>query len=291
MMAAKPFIHYIIRSSVGFYWWEQLAAPFLKRKGWDVIEPATFSYESSYGFEPNVILGYNQVSQVEYSLHNATAVVEYHGEPIYDSVFELASNCTVIDDLLAFMSLYTGVYWQYMWKEHRGSTVNWKGSFAMQVSYDRNRPELAGGRDEAFSFFQKALTIIPTLDRTQFVLAIRWFFSALREFEVGRALVEAALNWVCLESQANYLGHQGKSKLEKVKSLLAGQEFPAIPRLEDLHRLRNDAFHDGQLSNLSESDAQAARTAGRALVRAQILNLIGMMHKDFGESFVHLYTT
>jgi len=289
-MAAKPFIRYIIISPVGFYWWKQLAAPFLKKKGWDVIEPATFSYESSYGFNPDVIPAYKQVSQVEYSLHISTAVVEYNGEPIYDSVFEPASDRTVIDDLLAFMSLYDGVYWQYMWKEHRGSTANWKGSFAMQVSYDRNPREPAGGRDEALSFFQKALTTIPTLDRRQFVLAIRWFFSALREFEVGRPLVEAALNWVCLESQANYLGLPG-NKLQRVKSLLARQGFPAIPHLADLYRLRNNAFHDGQLSNLSEPDAQAARTAGRALARAQILNLIGMMHSDFEDGFVKLYAS
>lgn len=290
MSQSKAFILYIVISPVGFHWWEQLAAPFLQKKGWVAINPENFSYKSSYGFDPNVTPAPNQLLQIEYSLRISTAVVEYHGEPIFYSVFAPDSNYTVIDDLLAFMSLYTGTYWQYMWREYGGSTIKWKGSFARQGSYRWGLGERAGERDKALSFFEKALSTIPNLDRTQFTLAIRWFFSALREFEVGRPLVEAALNWVCLESQANYL-HLVGNKLEKIKLLLARQGFPAIPRLEDLYQLRNDAFHDGKLSKLSESDAQAARTAGRALVRAQILNLIGMSQSDFRDDFVKLYAT
>jgi hypothetical protein len=290
MSQAKAFMRYIVVSPVGFHWWEQLAAPFLQKKGWLAINPENFSYESSYGFDSNVIPAPNQLLQIEYSLRISTAVVEYRGEPIFDSVFEPDSNYTVIDDLLAFMSLYTGTYWQYMWREYGGSTINWKGSFARQGNYHSGLGEQAGERDTALSFFEKALATIPNLERTQFVLAIRWFFSALREFEVGRPLVEAALNWVCLESQANYLRLAG-NKLEKTKSLLTRHGFQAVPRLEDLYQLRNDAFHDGRLSKLNASDAQTARTAGRALVRAQILNLIGMSQSDFRAGFVKLYAT
>jgi hypothetical protein len=290
MSQSKAFMRYIVTSPTGFHWWQQLAVPFLQKKGWIVIDPENFSYKSSYGFDPNVNPGHNQLLQIEYSLRVSIAVVEYRGEPIFDSVFAPDSNYTVIDDLLAFMSLYTGMYWQYMWREYGGSTINWMGTFAMQISRHWGVAERAGERDKELSFFEKALATIPNLDRTQFALAIGWFFSALREFEVGRPLVEAALNWVCLESQANYLRLAG-NKLEKAKSLLARQGFPAIPRLEDLYRLRNDAFHDGKLSKLSESDAQAARTAGRALVRAQILNLIGMSQSDFRDGFVKLYAT
>jgi len=290
MSQSKAFIRHIVISPVGFHWWEQLAAPFLQRKDWVLINPENFSYKSSYGFDPDVIPAPNQLSQIEYSLRVSTAVVEYRGEPVFDSVFAPDSDRTVIDDLLAFMSLYTGSYWQYMWREYKGSRITWKGSFARQGSYHSGLGDQAGERYKSLNFFETALARIPDLDRTQFTLAIAWFFSALREFEVGRPLVEAALNWVCLESQANYLRLAG-NKLEKVESLLAGQGFPAIPRLGDLYRLRNDAFHDGKLSKLGESDAQAARTAGRALVRAQILNLIGMSQSDFRDAFVKLYGT
>ena len=117
---------------------------------------------------------------------------------------------------------------------------------------------------------------------------MQWFLSALRESEFGRPLVEVALNWVCLESQSNFLKFPG-SKHQKVRSLLAGQGFSPISRLRDFYRLRNDSFHDGRLSNLSEADAQAARAAGRAIVRAQILVLLGMNHSDFDTQFVKLY--
>jgi hypothetical protein len=291
MSQSKPFIRYIVISPINFHWWEQLAVPFLQKKGWVAINPENFSYKSSYGFDPDVISGHNQLLQIEYSLRISTAVVEYRGEPIFDSVFfEPDSNYTVIDDLLVFMSLYTGRCWQYMWREYGSSTINWTGTFAMQISRHWGVAEWAGKRDKELTFFEKALATIPNVDRTQFALAISWFFSALREFEVGRPLVESALNWVCLESQANYLCLAG-NKLERTKSLLARQGFPDTPRFEDLYKLRNDAFHDGKLSKLSESDAEAARTAGRALVRAQVLNLIGMSHSDFRDGFVKLYAT
>lgn len=289
-MASETFIRYIITSPVGFHWWGQLAKPFLSDKGWDVIEPATFSYKASYGFEPDVIPAHDQLTTIEYSLNNATAIAEYHGEPIHDSIFDPDIDRTIIDDLLAFMSIYDGVYWQYMWREFRDSATKWKASYAWPISHDHTHRRQACERNKSLSFFQKALTTIPNLDRRQFELAIRWFFSALRECEAGRPLVEAALNWVCLESQANYLGLPG-NKFQKVESLLNNQGFPAIPRLSDLYQLRNNAFHDGQLLTLSETDAQAARTAGRALARAQILNLVGMTLSDFKGDFIELYTS
>ncbi len=71
---------------------------------------------------------------------------------------------------------------------------------------------------------------------------------------------------------------------------MKSQQFPSIPLLRNFYKLRNEAFHDGQLSRLSEVDAQAARTAGRALVRASVLILLGMNHADFKAAFVRLYT-
>lgn len=156
------------------------------------------------------------------------------------------------------------------------------------VDDEGNHPVWAAPPDEAIDYFERALKSIPTVDKAQFRLAMQWFFSAFREFVIGRPLVEAALNWVCLESQAKCLALPG-NKFQKVKSLLANQGFPSVPRLNDFYRLRNDAFHDGQLSSLSEADAQAARAVGRALVRAQILNLFGMRHIDFDADFVKLY--
>ena len=157
MSRAKAFACYIVVSPVGFHWWKQLATPLFQRKGWVLINPEDFSYESSYGFDPNVFPAPNQISQIEYALRVSTAVVEYRGEPIFDSAFEPGSNYTVIDDLLAFMSLYTGMYWQYMWREYGSSKINWKGSFARQGSYHSGLGEQAGERDVAVSFFEKAL--------------------------------------------------------------------------------------------------------------------------------------
>ena len=165
---------------------------------------------------------------------------------------------------------------------------DFKASSTVQINYSKNNAIWAVSRRDARGFFENALVKIPTLNKTQFVLAIRWFFSALREREVGRPLVEAALNWVCLESQSNCLGLSG-NKFQKVKKFLVTQGFPPIPCLHNFYQLRNDAFHEGQLSNLTETDAQAARTTGRELVRAQILNLLGMDHTDFDVEFVKLY--
>ena len=111
----------------------------------------------------------------------------------------------------------------------------------------------------------------------------------LENWRSAGQLFEIALNWVCLEAQSNYLKFSGK-KLKRVEALLVSQGFSSIPRLHDFYQLRNDAFHDGKLSNLSEPDAQVARMAGRALVRAQILNLLGMDHSDFAPEFVKVYS-
>lgn len=202
--------------------------------------------------------------------------------------FAPSSEKTMVDDLLAFTSIYFGGYCQYLWKERRETGGEWSSSLALMIGGEGFH-ELAARPERAMAHFQNAITIVPTIPKTQLILAIQWFFSALIEFKIGRPLVEAALNWVCLESQANFLGKPG-NKLQKVRSLLSDQQFSRIPRLDDLYTLRNDGFHDGKLSRLSEEDAQAARTAGRALVRASILVLLGMKHSDFKADFVKLYT-
>jgi hypothetical protein len=81
------------------------------------------------------------------------------------------------------------------------------------------------------------------------------------------------------------------AKFKRVEELLNSKWFPPVPQLWNLYRLRNDAFHDGQLSNRGAEEAQAARTARRALVRAQILNLLDMTHANHSQEFMNLYAT
>jgi len=256
-----------------------------------VVEPSNFSVESSYGFDPIIdrTLWVRQIPDENYCLENAAIIIEFHGDPVYDSFFYPSSESTVIDDLLAFMSFYSGKYCLYFRKERRPIGGQWSASLSIMMSDGGIKGPWPAPPEKAIYYFEKALSIIPDINKTQLGLAVYWFFSALREFEIGWPLVEAALNWVCLESQANFSGFRG-SKLERVESLLRSQQFPTIPLLGNLYKLRNDAFHDGQLSNLCEADAQAARTAGRALVRASILILLGMKHADFKAEFVKLYT-
>ena len=287
-MSVELFTRYMVIGPVTFVWWREFAAPFLEKKGWLVIDPSHFSYKSSYGFNPKVVRNHYEVRSVEYCLQIASAIVEYHGEPKADSHFFPASGCIVIHDLLAFISLYWGGYCQYLWKERRRLTNGWSASPVVQMYNGRHEEKRAGHLREALGFFEQALATIPTLNKTQSELAVRWFLSALREYAVGRPLVEAALNWVTLEAQANILKLPG-SKFQKVERLLANQSFPQVSHLQHFYQLRNDAFHDGKLSNLSEQDAQAARTAGRGLVRAQILNLLGMDHSNFAPEFVKQY--
>jgi len=286
----EPFIRYIINAP-HTYWWTEFGAPFLDKRNWHVLEPSKFSFESSYGFDPSFARSIpgKQIPDEDYCLENAAIVVEFHGDPVYDSIFEPSGEKTIIDDLLVFMSIYSGKYCQYLWKERRPLGGQWSASLAIMMSDEGIKDLWPAPPEKAIDYFERALSIIPSIDKTRLGVAIQWFFSALREFEIGRPLVEAALNWVCLESQANLLGLRG-SKREKVDSLLKSQQFPSIPLLGDFYKLRNDGFHDGQLSNLSEADAQAARTAGRALVRASILVLLGMNHADFRADFVRLYT-
>lgn len=286
----KPFIRYIINAP-HTYWWIKFGAPFLNKRNWCVLEPSNFSFESSYGFDPNSSrpLPGKQIPDEDYCLENAAIVIEFHGDPVYDSIFDPSSERTIIDDLLAFMSIYSGKYCQYLWNERRPIGGQWSASLAIMMSDEGIKGPWPAPPEKAIDYFNRALSIIPSIDKTRLGLAIQWFFSALREFEIGRPLVEAALNWVCLESQANFLGLPG-SKFQKVESLLKSQQFPSIPLLRNFYKLRNDAFHDGQLSELSEADAQAARTAGRALVRASVLILLGMNHADFKADFARLYT-
>jgi hypothetical protein len=285
----KPFLRYIINAP-HTDWWEKFGEPFLNKKNWRILEPSNFSFKSSYGFDHTVsrpLLG-KQIPDEDYCLENAAIVIEFHGDPVYDSVFNPARESTIIDDLLLFMSVYSGKYCHYLWKETRKPGGQWSASKALMMG-DRGFGEpWPKPPDKAIDYFKRALSVIPTVDQTRLRLAIQWFFTALREFEIGRPLVEAALNWVCLETQANFLGLSG-SKKQKVEALLKGQQFPSIPLLGNFYKLRNDAFHEGQLSNLAETDAQAARTAGRILVRASTLVLLGMRHADFYAGFVASY--
>ena len=270
-MTGEAFARYLV-SWPSAMWWEQSAKPFLETKGWFVIPTANFDYESSYGFESDYLHPGFKL-EFGYCLNNASAVIEYRGEVTADSIFYPGYNRTLIDDVLAYMSLYSGIYCQYLWKERRDSASEWSATTQLKVKRDAHSDEWVTGHRKALDHFEKAQSVIPTLNETQFNLAIHWYFSALREFEMGRPLVEAALNWVCLESQANYLKFQGYKK-DMVKSLLKCQGFSVIPRIDEIYKLRNDAFHEGQLSNLKEQDAQSARRTGRILVRAYILNLI-----------------
>jgi len=289
-MTKDPFIRYIINQP-NFYWWKQYAEPFLHTQNWIIHNPKTFDYQASYGFDPNfcrTLPGAN-IPDEDYCIEKASVVVEYHGTPSFDSIFDPASGKTIIEDLLAFLSLYSGTYCQYFWRELRMTPGdNWSATLNLMINTGGTTSVWAAPEDNAITFFQQALRVIPTINQTQFRLASQWFFSALKEYEIGRALVETALNWVCLESQANVLGKHGTKK-EMVAELLTSQGFPNIPLLPNFYKLRNDAFHEGQLSHLGEPAAQAAREAGRVLVRASILNLLGMDQREFNANFVRLY--
>ncbi|MDD5312742.1 MAG: hypothetical protein PHO26_06890 [Dehalococcoidia bacterium] len=283
------FGRYIVNKPIT-YWWEKQAEPFLIRRGWHVIKPCDFKYETSYGFDAGMdrCVPGSQICDVDYCLQNAAAVIEYYGEPVFDSIFDHSNKLTIIDDLTAFISIYSGTYCQYLWKEKRSKAEKWSASLALQLYNEDNVGLWAASPEKTIDYFEKALSMQSSIDEIQFRLAMNWYFIALREFEIGRPLLEAALNWVCLEVQANYLGLRG-NKFEKVQTLLKNQRFPPIPLLGNLYRLRNDGFHSGQLSQLSEIDAQAARTAGRALVRASILVLLGMNHTNFRSQFSSSY--
>ena len=287
----KPFIRYIINAPHAF-WWIKFVAPFLNKRNWCVLKPNNFSFESSYGCDPLLgrPLSGKKIPDEDYCLENAAIIIESHGDPVYDStIFDPSSESTIIDDLLAFISIYSGKYCQYLWKEVRQFGGQWSASQAIMMSDEGIKGPWPALPDKAIDYFERAISVIPAIDKTRLRLALQWFFSALREFEIGRPLVEAALNWVCLESQANFLGLSG-SKFKKVELLLNSQQFPSVPLLGNFYKLRNDAFHEGQLSNLSEADAQVTLTAARALVRASILVLLGMKHSNFRPNFVKLYT-
>ena len=102
----EPFIRYIINAPHTI-WWIQFFAPFLKKRNWYVIEPTEFSFESSYGFDP--LLDHNLhirgISYADYCLQKAAIVVEYHGNPPDDSVFEPSNERTIIDDLHLCLSI------------------------------------------------------------------------------------------------------------------------------------------------------------------------------------------
>lgn len=288
-MAVTPFTRYIVFGP-SQTWWDRTAPTYLRSKGWNVIRPEEFIHDESYGYQSINKLREDKVLELKYRLSKSFAVVEYHGAFPQDSVFYPSRGKKLIDDLLAFMSLYTGIYWHSLWKERRIDSDEYSSWLAERFSTlgRSHSDEWAGSRSQSVADFEGVLGVIPQIDPEQLALAMRWFSSSLREFEVGRPLVEAALNWVCLESQANFLGING-NKRHIVEKLIAAQGFANVPKLGNFYKLRNDAFHDGALSNLDEVDAQPARTAGRFLVRAQILNLMGIPHSDFREDFTKTY--
>ena len=234
---------------------------------------------------------------MDYLLDECSVALTYIGTDYPSSIFNARVDpspskqpVSLIDDLLAFISIYSGVYCKFLLKESHGSI--W-----LQPPQDPadGPPSWAGPLKGGIGLFRKALEEVPALPQEQLRLALRWFFSGLKEFGDGRPIVEAALNWVCLEAQANILGLgrqiTGKNKkFRMVEQLLKNLGFSHVPLLWDMYRLRNDAFHDGELSHLAEADAQRARTAVRFLVRAQILVLLGMNHSDFVPQFVSNYT-
>ena len=289
IQVSPPYIRYVIAKPFR-YWWQQFATPFLTTRGWTVIDPSTFSFPTAYGYNASFsrTLPGKNIPDEDYCLEHASIVVEFQRAPIYDSIISPFSNETIVDDLLAFMSVYTGQYCQYLWKELVSADGNWCASTNINLTNNHSTEIQAATDRRSIAHFQTALSNIPRLNQNQFGIAMRWFFTALREFEIGRPLLEAALNWVCLESQANYLGLSGHN-YPKVRSFLDTQGFSDVPLLRDLYKLRNDAFHSGALSQLDESHAQAAHKAGRSLIRASLLVSMGMTHTDFSSQFSQIY--
>lgn len=289
-MPTQPFVRYLVKG-ISISWWTHYANSFLNSIGWSIIDPRGYSYSSSYGFDPNLNRHPTEVRMFDYFQSDAAVILERRGQPNYDSVWVPSNDRTVVDDLLAFMSLYTGNYCQYLVMERNTIDNNFRAAFAAQINHSRNTPKWAGPRSQAVDAFVRIQSHVPSLDSEQLRLAMRWFFSALMEYELpqGRPLVEAAMNWVSLEAQATLLGYGG-SKFERVTSLLTGQGFTVTPHLRNLYRLRNDAFHDGALSHLEEDDAQLARSAGMTLARAQILNFLGMPLEEINDEFKRTYS-
>lgn len=281
-MNREPFIRYLVKGHYDYKRWHRWVAPILEHRGWSIIDPKVFPHDRLA-----------MPDKAKHSLKNATVVLEFRGQPDFDSVFYPGQNRTVVDDLLAYLRLYTGVFCDYLWREWCIVGGSAHGALATVFHSYKQRAIFVTNENKVADSFERVLPAVPTLDKTRLMLAMSWFVSGLREYTpVGRPLVEAALNWVCLESQANHLYPHitGKdAKFKRVARLLEDQGFPPVPRLHNLYLLRNDAFHDGRLSNLGAMEAQVALTTGRALVRAQILNMLGVSHADFRQEFVDIY--
>ncbi|MBM3933001.1 MAG: hypothetical protein FJ319_01645 [SAR202 cluster bacterium] len=223
------------------------------------------------------------------SLEEAHIVVEYKGECPRSLLFPNEDDYTLLDDLLMFMTPCSGTICQYVWKEQNPISTDATIKTGRSIRRgDYGGDEWALGRNKSFALFEGISTRIPSIPSEQPSRALSWFVSAQREFELGRPLVETALNWVCLECQGNLLYPKLKG-MKQVQELLSRQGFPLVPKLGHFYGLRNNAFHQGKLVKLSEDDAQATRTAGRSLARAQILNLLGVDHTEFRKEFVQKY--
>ena len=273
-------LRYIVKEP-NLGWWQRYGAPFLAERGWRFTPPDEFDRESSFGYNSKLCRSPKEKAYFDNCLTQASAVLEFHGDP--PETLQ-PNGLTVVDDLMRFMSLYLGRYCQHLWKEdesHIWRTFQLNRGSSGSYSW-------AGPVADALRHFENS-SGINTLDEEQLRLATGWFFVALKEFELRQVFLEAALNWVCLEVQANYLGLSGRGKEEKVRALLENQGFPEVPKLHEFYLVRNDAFHDGQLSSLSVEDAKAVIIAGRHLVRSQILHLLGMQHQDFREDFASTY--
>lgn len=173
----EPFIRYIINAP-HTHWWIKFGAPSLNKRNWCVLAPSNFSFESSYGFDPNFSrpLSGKQIPDEDYCLENAAIVIEFHGDPVYDSIFDPSSESTIIDDLLAFMSIYSGKYCQYLWKERRPIGGQWSASKAIMMSDEGIIAPWPAPPEKAIDYFERALSIIPSIDKTRLGLAIQWFF-------------------------------------------------------------------------------------------------------------------
>ncbi len=200
-MATQPFVRYVVRGP-GAYWWRAQAAPFLKQLNWEVLLPGDFEYETSYGHEA-VIRSKSEIAEFEYCRINASAIVEFRGSDPQTSVLFPVDSATIIDDLLAFMSLYSGKYCQTLWRETSSDDGSWSAKTQLKIARLNVGDEWASPRQDTFGHFGDALRAGGAIADTRRILALEWYFIAHRELEIGRPLAEAALHWVALESQAN----------------------------------------------------------------------------------------
>ncbi|MEK7872624.1 MAG: hypothetical protein AAB502_02050, partial [Chloroflexota bacterium] len=146
-MGKEPFLLYLVRGPDAD-WWNKTGAAWLKRRGWDVIsaqDPVCWACNDEF-----------PISQIDwkYLLERAHARIERHGKIDHDSVLFKAAGLTLIDDLLLFMSLYSGEYCHWVWRE-RGDSIGSSTATKIGFSLGQDRRTWAGPRNEALKFFVK----------------------------------------------------------------------------------------------------------------------------------------